>query len=423
MTLKIIDLFAGIGGIRRGFEQACRKVNINCQCVFTSEIKPHAVNVLQQNYPNEIVSGDITKIASRDIPDFDVLLGGFPCQPFSSAGKRLGFEDTRGTLFFEIARILKEKQPKGFILENVEGLVNHDRQDKKAQFGKTFETILNTLKDLGYYTSWKIFNAKDFGLPQERKRIYIVGSRTDYPNLDTHVPKNIPLRKILEQGLPCYHSRFVDLVLKKYSIPELYGKSFKDKRGGQDNIHSWDLEVKGKVSSDEKKLLELLLKERRKKKWAAEIGIQWMDGMPLTEDQIATFYNPANLAEILKDLTDKGYLKLEHPKQLIQNKRVQDPSLPKGYNIVTGKMSFEVNSILDPAGYAPTLVAMDLNHLFVPDGSGIRRLTKKEGLRLFGYPETLKFDVPYEQACDLLGNTVAVPVIEYVASCLLEKIV
>ena len=110
-TIKIIDLFAGIGGTRIGFEQAAKKQGINIECVFTSEIKDHAVEVLKQNFPKDEISGDITKIASSEIPDFDFLLAGFPCQPFSSAGSRKGFLDTRGTLFFEIERILKEKKP------------------------------------------------------------------------------------------------------------------------------------------------------------------------------------------------------------------------------------------------------------------------------------------------------------------------
>ena len=118
-TIKFIDLFAGIGGFRFGFEEACREAGFAASCVFTSEIKDHAIKTYLRNYPDSRVSGDITSIEATQIPDFDVLLAGFPCQAFSAAGKREGFADTRGTLFFDIERILKEKKPKAFILENV----------------------------------------------------------------------------------------------------------------------------------------------------------------------------------------------------------------------------------------------------------------------------------------------------------------
>ena len=163
-----------------------------------------------------------------------------------------------------------------------------------------------------------------------------------------------------------------------------------------------------------------MLKERRKKKWAEEFGIDWMDGMPLTADQIRTFYDAENLQEMLDNLVSMGYLTLEQPKKKIGNRREQDKTLPLGYNIVAGKMSFEVSKILDPQDIAPTLVAMDVEHLFVPDGEGIRPLTLREGLRLFGYPDTFKFDVSRNDGYDLLGNTVVVPVIEAVANRLLD---
>ncbi len=421
-TIKFIDLFAGIGGIRKGFELACADRGLNTKCVFTSEIKPHAIDILQQNHPGEEICGDITKIDAKDIPEFDFLLAGFPCQAFSSAGKRLGFEDTRGTLFFDVARILKEHQPLGFVLENVEGLVNHDKKNPSDKIGKTLSVILKTLDELGYKVSWRVLNAKNFGVPQERKRIYITGTKKTAPDLDHFDESYQVLGDVLEQGLPTSDSPFVKLVLDHYSLDELCGKSIKDKRGGDDNIHSWDIEYKGPVSAEQKELLNLMLKERRKKKWAAEFGIDWMDGMPLTEKQIRTFYTNPKLKSMLKDLVKKGYLKLEHPKKKVGNARVQDETLPLGYNIVAGKMSFEINKVLDPKGIAPTLVAMDMQHLFVIDGTGIRPLSLREGLRLFGYPDDFKFDTTQENGFDLLGNTVVVPVIKAVSNRVLDII-
>lgn len=414
-SIKFIDLFAGIGGIRKGFELACSDLGLKTECVFTSEIKPYAVEVLKQNHPNETVRGDITKIETAEIPDFDFLLGGFPCQAFSAAGKRLGFEDTRGTLFFEVERILRDKKPKGFILENVEGLVNHDKQNIKDKIGKTLSTILEHLTTLGYKVNWKVLNAKNFGVPQDRKRIYITGTYIDFPNLENFETSNTNLSDILEKGLPVSNSKFVNLVLSNYSVKQLYGMSIKDKRGGNNNIHSWDIDYKGKTTKQEKEFLNLLLKERRKKKWAQEYGIDWMDGMPLTISMIRTFYNADNLETMLEDLVAKKYLKKEHPKKKIGNKRVQDETLPLGYNIVAGKMSYEVAKVLDPKGIAPTLVAMDMEHLFVGDGDGIRKLSLREGLRLFGYPDDFKFEVSLQDGYDLLGNTVVVPVIKQVA--------
>lgn len=420
VNIKFIDLFAGIGGIRKGFELACEEKGLSTECVFTSEIKPHAVDVLRQNHPGEIIHGDITKINAEVIPDFDFLLAGFPCQAFSSAGKRLGFEDNRGTLFFDVARILETKKPYGFVLENVEGLVNHDKANKNDEIGKTLSTILQTLENLNYQVSWRVLNAKEFGVPQDRKRIYIVGTIKSKPNLDSFEPVSKNLNAILEHGIPVSDSPFVKLVLKHYSIKELYGKSIKDKRGGKNNIHSWDIEYKGAVSDGQKKLLNDMLKERRKKKWAEEFGIDWMDGMPLTIEQIRTFCNTPDLEMMLCDLVAKGYLRLEYPKAKIGNKRVQDTALPKGYNIVAGKMSFEISKILNPDGVAPTLVAMDMQHLFVADGEGLRKLTLREGLRLFGYPDTYKFNTTLESGYDLLGNTVVVPVIKEVSKRILD---
>lgn len=426
--IRFIDLFAGIGGIRLGFEQTAKSLGLETECVLTSEIKPYAVKVLKQNYPNEKISGDITKIPISEIPDFDFLLGGFPCQSFSAAGKRLGFMDTRGTMFFEIEKILKEKKPFGFILENVEGLINHDKVDQGSKVGRTLTTIIEHLESLGYKVKWKLLNSRNFGLAQDRKRVYIVGTKIEAPSLDNFKEKRTELKSIIESGKPTIKSKFTDLLLSHYNIEQLYGKSIKDKRGGANNIHSWDIELKGKVSDKQKKLLNQLFKERRKKLWAKEFGIDWMDGMPLTIQQISTFNNSEDLQEMLEDLVQKGYLKKEHPKRLVKETnllgetrtvRQQDKTLPLGYNIVSGKLSFEVNKVLSPNEIAPTLVAMDMKKLFVADNGGLRTLTLTEGLKLFGYPENYKFDISLDEGYDLLGNTVTVPIVRAVSERIL----
>jgi len=426
--VKFIDLFAGIGGIRKGFEIAFQKSGYETECVMTSEIKPHAYKVLNANHPDEEIRGDITSIDAKSIPDFDFLLGGFPCQAFSFAGRRLGFQDTRGTLFFEVERILKEKRPFGFILENVEGLVTHDREDPKQPIGKTLSVILGNLDALGYQVSWRVLNSKDFGLAQERKRIYIVGTDREIVSLDNFEKHQAVLADILESGKPTIDTDFTRLLMSHFTPEKLYGKSIKDKRGGEDNIHSWDLEMKGPVSEEQRKLLNMMSHERRKKKWASMHGIDWMDGMPLTTEMIREFYQHDDLQAMLDDLVKKGYLKKEHPKALItehtifgdRQVRQQDPRKKAGYNIVAGKLSFEINKILDPQGIAPTLVAMDMKKIFVVDGDGVRPLTLREGLRLFGYPDDFQFPVDQEEGYDLLGNTVAVPVIAAVAERLAE---
>lgn len=431
--IRFIDLFAGLGGIRLGFENIFNSNGFETECVMTSEIKPYAIKTLQHNFKHDYLAGDIFEIRNEFIPDFDFLLGGFPCQPFSASGKRQGFMDTRGTLFFEIERILRAKKPYGFVLENVEGLVKHDLANKNDEIGRTLSTILYTLEhDLGYKVSWKVFDSLEFGLPQSRKRIFIVGTLNDKIDLTGNRPVLKKLDSILDKGLPTLKSKFVEKLLSHFELSDLYGKSIKDKRGGDNNIHSWDIGLKGEVSKEQCILLNKLFKERRKKQWAMEIGIDWMDGMTLTLEQINTFIKKPKeeLKNMLDDLVNKGYLKFEHPKKLvtestkdgIKSYREYDETKPKGYNIVTGKLSFEINKILDPNDIAPTLVATDVSRLAVPDGTGLRRLTIREGLRLFGYPEWYEIPIKEYDAFDLLGNTVAIPVVEFVASRIVEKI-
>ena len=329
------------------------------------------------------------------------MLAGFPCQAFSQAGLGLGFQDARGTLFFDVAKILLEKKPIGFVLENVEGLVNHDK-------GKTFKVIKNTLEELGYDIDAKVLNGKDFGLAQSRNRIYIIGIKTGkIKKLDGFQKNYSVLKDIIDEEAEAKDTDFTNKLLSHYDMEELYGKAIKDKRGGDNNIHSWDIELKGTVTSDQKDLLEKLLRQRRNKKWAELIGIDWMDGMPLTANMIKSFYPHDNLQYMLDDLVGKGYLVYEYPKKKVGNRRVKDETLEKGYNIVTGKLSFEFSKILNPNEVAPTLVATDVHKLGVPVKNGIRSLTVKECLKLFGFPENYSLDnIKTSDALDLLGNTV-----------------
>lgn len=165
MAIKFFDMFAGIGGFRSGLEAVG-----GFECVGYCEIDKYAKQAYEAMYDTggEVYFDDATKIIPEQLPDFDLITGGFPCQSFSIAGARKGFDDTRGTLFFEIARIAAVKKPKYLFLENVPGLLNHDK-------GRTFETILRTLDELGYDVVWQVLNSKNFGVPQSRKRVYIIG--------------------------------------------------------------------------------------------------------------------------------------------------------------------------------------------------------------------------------------------------------
>jgi DNA (cytosine-5)-methyltransferase 1 len=195
-----IDLFAGIGGMRLAFQKN------GGTCVFSSEWDKFAQQTYSENF-NETPAGDIRSIKESDIPTHDILLAGFPCQPFSHAGLKMGFEDTRGTLFFDIARIIKFHKPKLVLLENVKGFLSHDK-------GNTFKVVKATLEDLGYEVHSQVLNAKDFGLPQNRERIYIVGiNRKRANSLPFTFPKSPKkqtfLGEILENNVP-----------KKYTISD-----------------------------------------------------------------------------------------------------------------------------------------------------------------------------------------------------------
>lgn len=226
--LRTIDLFAGIGGIRLGFE------HFDCKNVFTSEWDKDAQIMYKANF-GEMPFGDITQISPKDIPDHDILLAGFPCQPFSIIGNMQGFSDTRGTLFFNIEEILRVKKPYAFLLENVKQLRTHD-------FGRTFNVILKKLEELGYFTHHTVLNALDFGLPQKRERTIIVGFKE---NISFKFPRKIgdftPLSELLESEELIDKKLFAsqDIIEKrqaKIKIDPFYPSVWHENKGGNISI-------------------------------------------------------------------------------------------------------------------------------------------------------------------------------------------
>ncbi len=229
--IKFVDLFCGIGGFRIAFEEACLENEIQPECVFSSDIDKYAQDSYEANF-NERPHGDITKIDAKLVPEHDILLAGFPCQPFSIIGQMKGLDDTRGTLFFDIARILQVKKPKAFILENVKQLVGHDK-------GRTLKVILKSLKDLGYHVQYSVLNALDFGLPQKRERVVIVGHRE--PIMFTFPNPSKPykqLKEILE-----------DEVDEKYYASDYIREKRKQKHTSSDYPSIWHENKSGNICS------------------------------------------------------------------------------------------------------------------------------------------------------------------------------
>ncbi len=416
--IRIIDLFAGVGGIRLGATNALTKHGIKSECVLSSEIDEKACETYKLNY-GEHPSGDIHEIT--DIEPFDFLLGGFPCQPFSYAGKRQGFGDTRGTLFFEIERILAAYKPKAFLLENVRGLYTHDE-------GRTFSTIISKLHDLGYGTYDLLLNSSDFGVPQNRVRLYILGILgatpkmsliTDLGASDSHAFKNKYLQTsfmssthmnrrtvgdILEDNVDekYYCSPKFEAQLRAVigdDLSKLHGYRLIDYRGGQ-SLHSWELGTKGVCTEQEIKFMNLLIKNRRKPIFGTQ-----QDGKMLTLEQIKTFYEDDDILDVIESLKEKRYLKEQNGK----------------YNPVCGNMSFEVFKFLDPNSISITLTSSDSNRLGVIQNNRARRITPRECARLQGFPDSFIVNPSDNYAYKQFGNSVSVPVIEAVVSDFLNQ--
>ena len=407
--IKYIDLFAGVGGIRLGVSQALSQNGIESKCVLSSEINEKACETYQLNF-GEHPSGDVKQI--NDVEPFDLLLGGFPCQPFSYAGKRMGFGDTRGTLFFEIERLLEKYRPKAFLLENVRGLYTHDG-------GRTFKTIIEKLHTLGYGTYDLLQNSSNFGVPQNRVRLYIVGILgakpemgilTDLGSADSHKYKQKSLEPSLFDDKPrcCVGDVLEPKVDEKYYCSEkfqqmlhnavgddlnkLHGYRLIDYRGGQ-SLHSWELGLKGTCSEAEIRFMNALIQNRRKPIFGKE-----QDGKKLTIEQIMTIYTEPDNKEVMNSLLKKRYLQEKEGR----------------YNPVCGNMSFEVFKFLDPESISVTLTSSDANRLGVIQHNRARHITPRECARLQGFPDTFKLNPSDTWSYKQFGNSVSVPVVEAV---------
>lgn len=408
--IKFIDLFAGIGGMRLGLEAACQELGIDYRCVLSSEIDAKACETYNLNF-GENPQGDIRSI--QQIPEFDFLLAGFPCQPFSYAGKQEGFGDTRGTLFFEIEKIIKAHNPTGFLLENVRGLTSHDG-------GRTFQTIVKALSELGYGVRYLLLNSSNFNVPQNRVRIYLLGLKGQTPNLtlqsdkgaaDSHAFKQIGIqgnlfrqyfpfktvKDILEEEADRKYfcsAEFTQMLGKAIggNWQKLNGVRLIDFRGGN-SLHSWDLGIKGECSEAERNFMNLLIANRRKKSFGSH-----KDGKSLTLEQIKTFYCKPDLASIIDSLLDKKYLKEKGGK----------------YSPVCGNMSFEVFKFLDPDSISITLTSSDAHRLGIVVNNQPRRITPRECARLQGFPDGYRLHPDDSAAYRQLGNAVTVPVVKEV---------
>jgi DNA (cytosine-5)-methyltransferase 1 len=424
-----IDLFAGIGGFRIALDK------LGGQCLGYSEIDKQAIKVYQQNFisyfnKHEIELGDITKISQ--LPhSVDIIVGGVPCQPWSVAGCLRGFEDKRGKLWFDVIRLVNKNQPKGFIFENVSGLASPKNRDN-------LELILSELANTGYCVKWKVLHAYDFGLPQNRDRVFIVGIRRDIERCQEYkFPKPLNIHpKILDILDELKNINFVEKVkldantLFKGVIPPSRTRFqkddelndffiFSDLRNGHTTIHSWDII---NTSDREKMICLTLLKYRRSKKYGDK------DGNPLSFDNFREIIIDIGINE-LNILVKKGIFRLtsDHKYEFVNSKNMT--GINNIYRIILP--TAEIFPTLTATGskdYIAT-VSIHANHpqeyknLFLEKIYQPQKyipITAKHACKLQGFPLNFEYHKKDEVAKKQFGNAVPVPVVEYVAKELLK---
>ncbi|MBD2138283.1 DNA cytosine methyltransferase [Anabaena sp. FACHB-1237] len=426
-----IDLFAGIGGFRIALEK------LGGKCLGYSEIDKQAIQVYKQNFisylnTNETELGDITKINELP-PNVDIIVGGVPCQPWSVAGNLKGFDDPRGKLWFDVIRLVNKSRPQGFIFENVSGLASPKNRDN-------LELIINELTKIGYFVKWQVLNAYDFGLPQNRDRVFIVGVRKDiekktdyqFPQpLNIH-PKVLDILeelkniKVIEKvkldadtlfngTIPPSRTRFQkDDELNDFFI-------FSDLRNGHTTIHSWDIIP---TTDREKMICLTLLKYRRSKKYGEK------DGNPLSFDNFREIITDIDISE-LTTLVDKGILRLtvDHKYEFVNSKNMT--GINNIYRIILPNADiFPTLTATGSKDYIAT-VSIYASHpqqyknIFLEKIYHPRKyipITAKHACKLQGFPDDFTYHKKDEVAKKQFGNAVPIPVVEYVTKELLKII-
>jgi len=403
--IRYIDLCSGIGGFRVALNNI---YNLNTQCVLSADIKQDAIDTYNINFDENNKITDIYSLKNEEIEPFDLLCAGFPCQPFSSAGQKMGFSDKRGGMIFKIIDICKYHKPKYVVLENVYNLMTLEK-------GDCIKKIKDMFEQLGYNVTYKKFNSCNFGCAQSRERVYIVCTIDIFINLENVKYKhNVKLNSVIDNSVESSNidKIFCEKILHIHKETPVFGCKIGDKRGGKNNIHSWDIGYNGVLNNEEKELLKQIMLNRRKKHWAEKKKIVWMDGMPLTYEDIRSFHIGDNLQHMLDKLVSNKYLRIEKPKNLIDGKREYKEDAEEGYNICKGKLSFPISKILDPNDVSPTLTATDSHKLAVIIKDKIvRHLTSNEMKKICGFPDTfiIQNHVNYS---DLFGNMATPPVLE-----------
>jgi len=405
--IRYADLFGGVGGFRLGIQRAWSSRqqgrgsqedllsrrnsptnettwnNYKPKCVFYSDIDKYSVQTYNKNFKENHEPTDITKISTDDIPEIDMLCGGFPCQAFSIAGKRRGFQDTRGTLFFEIARIIKAKRPKIVFLENVKGLLNHEQ-------GKTFRTIIQTISELGYDVQWMVLNSKFFGVPQNRERVFIIGSLRG-----TGRPEILPFRSY-EQEIDSERA-----IVRTFTAGGHSGGLHSNSTGIIHNVYG---------GFGENKMREFIEYSPtiRTPKGGGHLPMVFQPAQLVNKNRAKKPYNPNDREMKIKVRNDETSYTV---KSATHEFMVTERTIMDLYNHSENSENSEI---------CPTLKDPCHNDRRVREGMKIRRLTPIECERLQGFPDGWTEGVSDTQRYKQMGNAVTINVIQAIAKKLIN---